>query len=142
MKIKVDGFPPKKHGEKSMWDNKTEVRRLIKLRNEIRKKLENRKPLSKNIYLKLIVNIPKNNKIVGDLDNFLTGVCDGLMKANPRSKISEEFNKHPSIDPREIYFIEDDSQIVKIIATKMIKPGIKPYYKLEISEEMFNGQSN
>jgi Holliday junction resolvase RusA-like endonuclease len=133
--VQIDDLPPKKHSEKSMWSSDFEAERLIKLRKKVCEKLTDYKPLSKEIYLKLTVYIPENNKQKGDLDNFITGICDGLMRAHRNSKINKKFDGEHDIDPRTVSFINDDSQVVQIIARKVVNPRIKPHYELEISEK-------
>ena len=44
-------------------------------------------PLRSNIKLILKIRIPVNNRSIGDLDTFVGGVCDGLMKRDPRSEL-------------------------------------------------------
>ncbi len=58
----------------------------------------------------------------GDLDNFLTGICDGLMAIHPggRTWINEdEWARLPaSCHPRNAILLADDSAVTEIIARR------------------------
>ncbi|MDP2924784.1 MAG: hypothetical protein Q8N99_00265 [Nanoarchaeota archaeon] len=134
IKIIVNGLPPKKDGANSMWNKDLEADRLISLRNEALNKIIN-KPLKKNLQLNLKIYLKINNKSQGDLDNFITGICDGLMRAHDRAEISPKFNGFPKINPQSVNFIEDDYKILNINAKKIINRNLeKEYYELEIIE--------
>ncbi|MCX6818442.1 MAG: RusA family crossover junction endodeoxyribonuclease [Candidatus Aenigmarchaeota archaeon] len=134
-KLIVDGKPPKKHGEKSMWNQKTEAERLITLRKHAKEKLGDDKPLSGNIKLEITVFLPDNKTDKGDLDNFITGICDGLMNAHKYAHIHEEFKKKENNDihPKEFKMITDDSHVMSICAKKIIKSNCETRYEVTIS---------
>ena len=129
-------LPPKKDGANSMWSDATQEPRLIEFRKEAVAafgKKGSQEPFTKNIQLTLRLDVgdgflrkrsadPGN---FGDLDNFIGGVCDGLM--SPRSN-KEDF--HPSF-----YAIKDDSQVVKICAEKRLGPGDHCIYEIELEGE-------
>jgi len=84
--FQVQDIPPKKDGANSMWGKQTEIPRLISLRSSALKAMDGRNPFNHNITLKLKFHCPINKIFrVGDLDNFITGVCDGLQAADPRA---------------------------------------------------------
>ncbi|MCZ7357899.1 MAG: hypothetical protein O8C66_03905 [Candidatus Methanoperedens sp.] len=128
-----DDFPPKKDGANSMWGKPTEARRLEKLRLAALRVLQGREPLKWNIRLSIEIHVgPVNNTITGDLDNFITGVCDGLMAADERSKLDMRWSNpelrdiHPS-KPLGIY---DDSEILSIKAEKVVGDTDIPWYEV------------
>lgn len=131
-KFLVQGVPPKKDGSSSMWNKKTEVPRLISLRTAALKAFNGDPPLVTNISLTLNVYIPVNNRSVGDLDNFITGICDGLMahNINPNTKISSLFSELnlKDIYPDKPIGIIDDVEIINIQARKIIGNCTSPYY--------------
>lgn len=131
--FEVPGYPPKKHGEKSMWNHEAEISKLIALRQ---KAFENyQRTLQGNIRLELTIFMIKNNKQEGDLDNYITGICDGLMTAfKGNTKISAEFDKYADIDPSTFCLFEDDSQIIEIVAKKNISENNSKHYRVCISE--------
>ncbi len=136
--LEIDGLPPKKDGANSMWNKDkgeiNEVNKLIKLRNEALSKLKG-KVIESNLKLTLKVYLKKNNKTKGDLDNFLTGICDGLMVAHKGAKISPKFKGLDKINPEEVRFIVDDFKIIEIIAKKIVKENIESErYKLILTE--------
>ena len=81
----VQGLPPKKNGANSMWGKKTVERdRLIRLRQAALTSFAGHPPLRANIRLSLTVHVgPFNQPTIGDLDNMVSGFCDGLMAAHP-----------------------------------------------------------
>lgn len=129
-------LPPKKGGAISMWNDGTQERRLIQLRKEAAAAFEKNgspPPFTKNIQLTLRLEVGEgflrkrsadpNN--FGDLDSLVAGVCDGLQR--------------PPLD-RECFFpsfcaIENDSQVVKIVAEKDLSPGHHCYYRIELEGE-------
>lgn len=136
VEILIEDIPPKKHGAKSMWDNKTESKRIVSLRKKL---LENiKEPIKGFLKLNLFLYVPKKKiESIGDLDNFITGVCDSLQVSHfGINKFDEVFNKseNKDIHPKKIYFIENDSKIISIIAKKEKTIKNNPYYKIILEE--------
>ena len=146
IEFKVEGeLPPKKDGANSMWGKKTEARRLIELRRAALKEIGTGQPFAKNIRLTLCVHVGLDedrvagNKGPGDLDNFVAGVCDGLMRAHPNtpnSSLHDLFGgpENP-VHPRRTVAIEDDSHVVKIDATKDVGCQNDPSYEVVLEGE-------
>ncbi|RZB28816.1 MAG: hypothetical protein AEth_01818 [Candidatus Argoarchaeum ethanivorans] len=138
-KFKVEGLVPPRNirrKSKSMWNNPTEVPRLIKLRKEARDALNRAQPLSRDIVLSIKIHLPRDYNKPGDLDNFVKGICDGLMKCpnHPMLKLDETFEKieHKKIHPKTFAVIEDDEKIVKITATKAFEDIEEPFYEIAV----------
>ncbi|MFH1311498.1 MAG: hypothetical protein ABIH65_03780 [Nanoarchaeota archaeon] len=135
VELVVNDIPPKKHGEKSMWDNKTEAKRIVSLRKEFFNQFKT--ILRGYLQLEFTLYVPKKRlENIGDLDNFITGVCDALQKSHFRIKkfdgiFSKQENKN--IHPEKRNFIENDSKILSIIAKKKITTKEKPYYTLVLN---------
>ena len=138
-----DQLPPKKHGRKSMWNRKTEAGRLIVLREKALHKMRCQPLFTGNIRLTLNVHVGCQARVVvkagekgfGDLDNFVSGVCDGLMAAHPNvipdpSLWPEESDIHPT---KPIAFL-DDAKITEINAKKCIDPGKRCWYEIGLEE--------
>ncbi len=71
--------------------------------------------------MKLLVSAKRTD---GDLDNFITGVCDGLMAADPRARIDPKHwqDVPPEIRPdRPIAFI-DDGIVAAVEAERQLLP--------------------
>lgn len=131
--FKAKGLPPKKDGANSMWGKELEAKRLINLRQAALSALKGQPPLQRNIKLALKIHIPVNNRSIGDLDTFVTGVCDGLMKRAPGSKLHEEtWNKpeYRDIHPDKVIAIMDDSQVINIQAEKIIGDADQQWYEV------------
>lgn len=137
IKFHVEGLPPKKDGANSMWGKPLEAERLVSLRNAAIQAFNGHPPLKNNIKLAIAVHIgAKNNRSIGDLDTFITGVCDGLMKMAPRCKPCREIWDMPEnskIYPDLPIGIEDDSQIISIQAAKVV--GNRQFYDVTLEGE-------
>lgn len=131
----VQTLPPKKDGANSMWGKELEAYRLISLRLAATKAFIDSPPLRQNIELEIIVHIPQNSRTVGDLDNFVTGVCDGLMACDSKSKLSAKFSfpEYQKIHPSKVIGIVDDSEVISIVAKKVFGDCSEPYYTVNIS---------
>ena len=83
IEFKVTGhLPPKKDGANSMWRKVAERARLVALREAAYACCGDEPPLSANIRLTAEIYCGASELLrVGDLNNFITGVCDGLMAA-------------------------------------------------------------
>ena len=132
--FRVEGaLPPKKDGANSMWNKKAEAPRLVALRLQALEALGNKPPFSQQIRLKASIHL--GTGATGDLDNFVSGICDGLMQADPRAKLHQHFCKpeNTSIHPRKIIAIHDDSQITEIHANKLVGESADDWYEVELS---------
>ena len=143
IEFKVQGeLPPKKDGANSMWGKEkcTEPKRLIALRKKALEELGSKadfidgKPYfgkTESIRLELSIQVASRrrrksgDKGSGDLDNFITGVCDGLMNAHPRAKINHLFRKpeNSDVDPAKPIMFADDSQVTQICAKRRFGPA-------------------
>lgn len=132
-----DELPPKKDGANSMWGKSSEAPRLVALRKKALVALAGQPPFAQNIQLTLLVHVgPINDKTSGDLDNFITGVCDGLMAAHPKAKLDPFFSRSENrkIHPLKTIAILEDSQVTKITAEKL-SGDVGHWYEIEIHGE-------
>lgn len=136
--FQVNDIPPKKDGANSMWGKETEIPRLISLRESALEAMDGSDPFDHNIRLKIKLNCP-SNKIyrIGDLDNFITGICDGLQAADPRAGGKTIWIKKapPEIQPEECIAIKDDCYVVQIQAEKVRTDSTFCWYEIEIEGE-------
>ena len=134
--FRVEGtLPPKKDGANSMWNKDAEAPRLVALRHQALETLGGQPPFSWEIRLGISIYVGRSNtRTTGDLDNFIAGICDGLMKADWRANQHELFSKpeNASIHPLEAIAIDDDSQIVEIHAEKLTGEPEDQWYEVEI----------
>ena len=94
--------------------------------------LDGQPALAANIRLTLRVHVgPVNHNRIGDLDNFITGICDGL-QSGKGIWTAWDAPEYEAVHPRSAIAIVDDSQVVAIDAQKLIGPG-DPWYSLELS---------
>ena len=137
----VKGRPPKKHGEKSMWARGDEAPFVVSLREkalEARLKAGLDDCFHSLLALELTVFVPRSRlESVGDLDSFITGICDGLQAADPKvfpylHKIFQEPGLE-EIDPRYALLIDNDAKIVSITARKVtLDEGQEMHYKVAV----------
>jgi hypothetical protein len=99
--------------------------------------LAGRRPFRAHISLELEVHCtPVRGQRIGDLDNFVTGVCDGLMAADPRIKRDSRWDAPDleAVHPSRTIAIEDDDAVVAIVARK-ISGGATPCYRIALEGE-------
>jgi len=137
IKFHVDGLPPKKNGANSMWGKRLEAKRLVALRQSALQALKGQPALQSNIKLILKIHIPVNNRSIGDLDTFVTGVCDGLMATRYGGKLDPIWDNEEleNIHPIKTVAIVDDSQILRIQAEKVIGDTEQPWYETVLEGE-------
>ena len=134
--FKVEGnLPPKKDGANSMWNKEVEAPRLVALRHQALEALDGEPPFSSEIRLKARIHVGNSNAgNTGDLENFITGICDGLMKADSRARLHQLFStpENATVHPQNIIAIDDDSQIIEIHAKKLAAESGDNWYEVEI----------
>ena len=134
IEFRVDGdVPPKKDGANSMWAKRPEVSRLMLLRKAALEAMQGAGPFRKNISIKLEIHCPMERLAgVGDLDNFVSGVCDGLMAAGPWVRRDTRWmaNELASIHPDHAIAIEDDSAVRSITAFKETSRDGSMWYRV------------
>lgn len=129
--LSVRGLPPKKDGANSMWNKPVEIPRLRQLRHAAAQAMNGQLPLTSPLRLQLRLYA---NPSDGDLDSFITGVCDALMAAHTRTPIDFQYwNDLPeAVRPNQPIVFYDDSCITKIEAERL-PPGLDgPRYDVEI----------
>ena len=131
LSFKVTGLPPKKDGANSMWRKGSEFERLKNLRIAAVQAMGGRSPATRMIHLCLRLYAAPEN---GDLDNFITGICDGLMAAHPRTPIDIEFWSGISelAQPNKSICYTDDKLIAKIIAERLTSDAHDKHYEVEL----------
>lgn len=120
-----------------MWARNDEAPRIASLREkalEARMKLRINDCFHSLVSLELRIFVPESRlETVGDLDNFITGVCDGLQAADSKvlPYLHEIFREpgREGMDPRKALLVENDSKIMSIIAKKLgLDEDQKEYY--------------
>jgi hypothetical protein len=127
----VPSFPPKKDGANSMWRKGSEFERLKNLRIAAVQAMDGRSPATSMIHLTLRLYAAPEN---GDLDNFITGICDGLMAAHPRTPIDLKFwvGLPEHAQPNKFICFMDDKLITKITAERFPSNTNEPHYEVEM----------
>ena len=126
----VGDFPPKKDGANSMWGKKSEFDKLVALRQKARKAIGSGNPLRNKISLDVEIFYQQGAGVIGDLDNYVTGICDGLMAAAGGARLCDEWNAPDlrDVHPDKTIAIEDDNQVVSITAKKTeVASGVIKY---------------
>jgi len=89
--------------------------------------------LKANIRLTLTVHVgPMNDRNTGDLDGFIAGVCEGLIVADPRSRLHLSWSDPAlrEVHPMKPLAIVDDSEVVSIKAEKIVGDCDEPWYEV------------
>lgn len=112
--------PPRKRDAKSLWAHPKEAPLVLKLR---RAALEAGTKLGTSCItstMKLELNLyTPDIEGVGDLDSYISGICDGLQAADQNvEKFDAAFQEAEDINPRMSILINNDKNIVHILATK------------------------
>jgi len=124
IEIGVTGIPPKKRTDISLWANETEVPRVIALRRAARAAFGDRKPFTSRIRLHIAIFLTADDftsEQVGDLDNFVSGVCDALQKANTRPEnLHQSFilPENNDVYPTNEIALSNDLAVVSIVADR------------------------
>lgn len=121
-----------------MFGKAGEAVKVVALRKAARAAFQSDPPLSQNIHLGLVMHVgATNTRLTGDLDNFITGVCDGLMAAQPNANIAPIFEdpELAAIHPSLAIGILDDSQVIQISARKVIGDTQTPWYEVTLEGE-------
>jgi hypothetical protein len=116
-----------------MWGKPEHFSRLVALRQAFARELGTDLPLRTDIRLSVRVHVgAANTKQTGDLDNFVTGICDGLQSG--RGKWAQwEHVDYASVHPDKAIAIADDYAVIAIDAEKIVGDG--PWYSVRISGE-------
>ena len=120
----VNELPPKKDGANSMWRKGSELARLKALRKVAIEAMRGQ-PLVDDQAIHLIVHVYAE-PFKGDLDNFITGICDGLIAAHPRTPIDhkEWLDLPEAARPHRPICYSNDS-LINSIAAKRLPPDEK-----------------
>ncbi len=131
VRFTVQGLPPKKDGANSMWRKSTEVPRLKALRSVAVQAMQGVVWQSSPLCLRLRICAAIGE---GDLDNFITGICDGLMGAHWNTPIIiDEWQDVPEA-ARPYYAIafRDDKWIMRIVAERLVPDDRERFYEVEL----------
>lgn len=127
----VNQLPPKKDGANSMWCKGSEQTRLRALRSAAFEAMRGQPLISSlaTLTIRIFADIRK-----GDLDNFITGICDGLMAAHPLTPIDPAtWQDIPDeIRPGHPICYIDDAVIQKIFAERLTPMNNREYYVVEL----------
>ncbi len=131
LSISVEGLPPKKDGANSMWRQPALVERLIALRNEASAAMGDRPPQAGPLHMRVRVEALREE---GDLDNFITGICDGLMAAKGEAwRDTIRWTEQPAaIQPDRHIVYTDDRWIDRIEAERIAPEQGRRGYTVEL----------
>lgn len=138
VEFSLTGLPPKKDGASSMWGKATEIPRILNLRRAAKEQMAAVGPFATEIGLELEVHTLTNLLVrSGDLDNLVTGVCDGLMAAHGRYWRNYTYPEPEwdGIQPGEVVAIQDDAHVISIVARKVADATSEPWYKVILTGE-------
>ena len=126
-------LPPKKDGANSMWGKYSERERLIELRRAALQSLGSAEPFTADIRMTVEIYCSKQHiATIGDLDNFITGICDGLMAASRGTPVQANWQctELEAIHPSKCIAIRDDREVIEITARKIAEESSEPRYRV------------
>jgi len=133
----VNNRPPKKDGTKSVWSS-NQAKLVLDLRKaaydaflkaKLHDPFDGAVELELTIYAPNIINIG-DHTYVGDLDSFVAGVSEALHVADSQVTPDEIFKGNEEVYPTRPLIINNDSQIVSIIAKKIESERL--YYSVSV----------
>jgi Holliday junction resolvase RusA-like endonuclease len=150
----VQNIPPKKDGANSMWSKDSEAPRIIALRKaafDEMQKVGIFEPFQSPVKLEFTVFATSSHfrlvsgNYIGDLDTFVTGICDGLQAAHGNVQSAHplfQSLQNTAIDFRHDLLIKNDAQVVSITAKKVpIDNQQQPYYKVIVEPVEWYGST-
>lgn len=125
VEFSVKDLPPMKDGASSMWCHQPGIGRLIALRRAAVAAFAEAgvRPFDVPVRVTLEVRgLRALDRSVGDLDNFITGVLDGLQAAaanTPWPTITAWMEIEAGIQPGTPVGLVDDALVVEVVARKV-----------------------
>lgn len=139
IRFTVHDLPPKKCSERSMWSKPQEIPRVISLRQAAFASMNGAPPLRDAIRLSVRILLATDDRTLGDLDNFVSGICDALQRANTSAGLvvgsAWDADKLRDIAPDRFAVIGDDNAIVSIQAERLVTTGSEAFYEVELRGE-------
>ena len=139
----VQNIPPRKDGANSMWSKDSEAPRIIALRKAAFDEMQKTgifEPFQSSVRLEFTLFAARSHfsfvsgNYIGDLDTFITGICDGLQAAHGNEQPAHplfQSLQNTAIDFRHDLLIKNDAHVVSITAKKVpIDNQQQPYYRV------------
>jgi hypothetical protein len=127
----VDGVPPKKDGSASMWRKSSEVPRIKALRLAASAAFDGISCAVEDVSLTVRVYASRTQ---GDLDNFATGICDGLMAVHVGVPVDATLwaDLPPDARPERAIAFVDDGVVSRLLIERLPVPTEGPRYEIEL----------
>lgn len=118
-----------------MWSKDSETQNIVNLRKAAMKARDELGvgPFTGRLNLELTVYAADSViESMGDLDNFVTGICDGLQAASSQAKPHETILKECLPDQPILFY--DDAKVFNILARKVSIEHTDTYYEIKVEE--------
>ena len=117
-----------------MWRKGSEIERVIALRLAASQSMQGYSLAQSWVHMSVRVYASPTD---GDLDNFITGICDSLMAAHPRTPINEADWDHvaPSAKPSKHIVYKNDALVSKIAAERLEPDDMGKRYEIVLEFE-------
>lgn len=131
IEIHVEGRPPKKDGASSMWRKPVEQQRLKALRLAAMGSVLG---IDWDPHANMALSVTVFASVrAGDLDNFVTGICDGLQAANQVQIDAKDWEDVPAeIRPDRHLLLVDDRTVQRITIERRELDGAGERYSLTL----------
>jgi hypothetical protein len=120
-----------------MWGKLSQAPRLIRLRQAAYAALDGHVPFEGLVQLTLTVHIgDRHTRRKGDLDSYIAGVCNGLMRATSTTHLAPIWSDWALTDihPYRALAIQDDYQITRIVGKKIFGTDSTQWYEVILEE--------
>ena len=128
--------PPRRIGARSIWAARTEVPRIVALRETALRTMRGGSLLRGEISLIIEVHVPWTDVYSSDLGDVVKGVCESLSRAHPRSKLSSVWGapELALIHPTICVAVVDSAEVTFLYAEKVSSRG-EPWYRIILNGE-------
>ena len=114
-----------------MWRKGSELGKLKALRTSAGRAMAGAPLLTSNAEMEIVLHADPQT---GDLDNCITGVCDGLQAAHPNIPLDQALwaDLPAEFGPQNAIVFADDRIVSKIHAQRIPSQGLAAWYEVTI----------
>jgi hypothetical protein len=129
--------PPRRVGGRSIWRTRSEIPRIVALREAALKAMRGSAPLSGEISLMLEVHIPWVALYCADVTDVVHGVCLSLSRAGPRARLGPAWDapELAPIHPTICVAIVESARVTFIHAQKIPYHRGESWYRVVLEGE-------
>jgi len=129
--------PPRRVGGRSIWRTRSEIPRIVALRNAALGAMRGSAPLSGEVSLMLEAHIPWATLYFADITDVVHGVCLSLSRAGPRARLAPAWDapELAPIHPAICIAIVESARVTFIHARKIPYHRGESWYRIVLEGE-------